>query len=151
MSYICNLRSYALDFLPTLIMLIKILELSRFFVDTRRNSQVEPPQDPQPSDVHEHGDDVIDEVQNWIEQEMLDDDDEVNFEDEDDDEFNPAEIVCDPAHRQQIADYHPNIQDQVRRAYILKGPTRPTVKFDRKKIGSKNRAFSKNGIRIMIG
>ncbi|XP_073360697.1 uncharacterized protein [Aegilops tauschii subsp. strangulata] len=40
------------------------------------------------------------------------DDDEVNFEDEDDDEFNPAEIVCDPAHRQQIADYHPNIQDQ---------------------------------------
>ena len=88
-------------------MLVKILELSRFFVDTRRNSQVEPPQDPQPSDVHEHGEDVIDEVQNWIEQEMLDDDDddddddEVNFEDEDDDEFNPAEIVCDPAHRQQ--------------------------------------------------
>ena len=83
-------------------MLIKILELSRFFVDTRRNSQVEPPQDPQPSDVHEHDDDVIDEVQNWIEQEMLDDDDEVNFEDEDDDEFNPAEIACDPTHRQQI-------------------------------------------------
>ena len=44
----------------------------------------------------------------------------------------------------KIADSHPNIQDQVRRAYILKGPTRPTVKFDRKKIGSKNRAFSKN-------
>lgn len=59
----------------------------------------EPPQDPQPSDVHEHDDDMIDEVQNWIEQEMLDD--EVNFEDEDDDEFNPAEIVCDPAHGQQ--------------------------------------------------
>ncbi|XP_037471441.1 zinc finger MYM-type protein 1-like, partial [Triticum dicoccoides] len=73
-----------------------------------------------------------------------DDDDEVNFEDDDDDEFNLAEIVCDPAHRQLIADYHPNIQDQVRRAHILKGPTRPTVKFDRKKIGSKNRAFSKN-------
>ena len=142
--------------LYTLIMLIKILELSRFFVDTRRNSQVEPPQDPQPSDVHEHDDDVIDEVQNWIEQEMLDDDDdgdddEVNFEDEDDDEFNPAEIVCDPAHRQQIADYHPNIQDQVRRAYILKGPTRPTSNLIAKKLVARTVHFLKIGIRIMIG
>ena len=44
-------------------------------------------------------------------------------------EFNPDEIVCDPALRRQIASYAPDFQDQVRRAYILKGPTQPIVKF----------------------
>lgn len=128
-----------------------VIELSRLFVDTRRNLQVEPPQDPQPSDEHELNiiidesdeDNNIDEVEGWIEQAMLDNGDEDHFEVEDDDEFNPAEIVCDPAHRQQIDDYHPNMQDQVRRAYLLKGPTQLTNKFGNKK-GSKNWAFSKD-------
>ncbi|KAH1155006.1 hypothetical protein GLYMA_18G180700v4 [Glycine max] len=35
-------------------------------------------------------------------------------------EFNPNEIVRDPGHRKQINEYAPDIQDQVRRAYILK-------------------------------
>jgi len=41
-------------------------------------------------------------------------------------EFDPNEILCDPALRKQIYEYAPEIQDQVRRAYILKGPTQPT-------------------------
>jgi hypothetical protein len=44
-------------------------------------------------------------------------------------EFNPNDIVCDPALRRQISSYAPDIQDQMRRAYILKGPTQPIVKF----------------------
>ncbi|KAE8797284.1 hypothetical protein D1007_27531 [Hordeum vulgare] len=77
------------------------LELSIFFVATRRNSQ-----GPQPSDIHERDDEEVDEVQDWIEQAMLDDDDDKDcFEDEDDDEFDPTEILCDPAQRQQIVDY----------------------------------------------
>jgi hypothetical protein len=43
--------------------------------------------------------------------------------------FNPDDIVCDPALRKQISDYHPSVQDQVRRAYLLKGPTQPIVNF----------------------
>ena len=45
--------------------------------------------------------------------------------------FYPDEIVCDPALRRQIASYAPDFQDQVRRAYILKGPTQPIVNFPR--------------------
>ena len=41
-------------------------------------------------------------------------------------EFDPNEIVCDLALRKQIYEYAPEIQDQVRRAYILKGPSQPT-------------------------
>jgi hypothetical protein len=40
-------------------------------------------------------------------------------------EFDPNEILCDLALRKQIYEYAPQIQDQVRRAYILKGPTQP--------------------------
>ncbi|KAK2392354.1 zinc finger MYM-type protein [Trifolium repens] len=38
-------------------------------------------------------------------------------------EFNSNEIVRDPGLRKQINEYAPDIQDQVRRTYILKGPT----------------------------
>jgi hypothetical protein len=41
-------------------------------------------------------------------------------------EFDPNEIRSDPALRKQIYEYAPDIQDQVRRAYILKGPSQPT-------------------------
>ena len=44
-------------------------------------------------------------------------------------EFNPDEIQSDPALRKQIAEYAPQIQDQVRRAYILKGRTKPVLEF----------------------
>ena len=54
--------------------------------------------------------------------------------------FNPDDIVCDPALRRQINDFHPDVQDQVRRAYLLKGPTQPIVNFP--KNGS--RVFSKD-------
>ena len=40
-------------------------------------------------------------------------------------EFNPNEIVRDPGRKKQINEYAPNFQDQVRRAYILKGPMQP--------------------------
>jgi hypothetical protein len=55
--------------------------------------------------------------------------------------FNPDEIVCDPALRKQINEYHPDVQDQVKRAYLLKGPTKPLVNFP--KTGSGSRGFSK--------
>ena len=55
--------------------------------------------------------------------------------------FNPDEIVCDPALRKQISEYHPDVQDQVKRAYLLKGPTRPILNFP--KTGSGSRGFSK--------
>src|SRR4051812_24930737 len=54
--------------------------------------------------------------------------------------FNPDDIVCDPALRQQINEYHPDVQDQVRRAYLLKGPTQPIVNFPKKD----SRCFSKD-------
>ena len=47
-------------------------------------------------------------------------------------EFNPDEIVCDPTLRKQINEYHPDVQDQVKRAYLLKGPTQPIVNFPKK-------------------
>jgi hypothetical protein len=63
---------------------------------------------------------------------------------------NPDEIMCGPALRQQIEDYHPDVQAQVRRAYLLKGPTQPIVKFPSKnmELGAIN--FLKIGIRSMI-
>ena len=59
-------------------------------------------------------------------------------------EFDPNEILCDPALRKQIYEYAPEIQEQVRRAYILKGPTQPTnMNFPRKQYGhGDSRAFS---------
>ncbi|XP_058749093.1 uncharacterized protein LOC131622065 [Vicia villosa] len=41
--------------------------------------------------------------------------------------FNPNEIVCDLGCRKQINEYAPDIQDQVRRAYILNGPMQPDL------------------------
>jgi hypothetical protein len=53
--------------------------------------------------------------------------------------FNPDDIVCDLALGKQINDYHPNVQGQVRRAYLLKGPTQPIMNF----VKSGSRGFSK--------
>jgi hypothetical protein len=57
-------------------------------------------------------------------------------------EFNPNEIVRDPGRRKQIHTYALAIQDQVRRAYILKGPMQPNLSsFRRTLFGSQRRAF----------
>ena len=40
--------------------------------------------------------------------------------------LDPSEIVADPACRKKIEDYPKEIIDQVRRAYMLKGPTQPS-------------------------
>ncbi|XP_058757913.1 uncharacterized protein LOC131634938 [Vicia villosa] len=59
-------------------------------------------------------------------------------------EFNPNEIVRDPGRRKQINEYALDIQDQVRMAYILKGPMQPDMpSFTRTPFGSINRASSK--------
>jgi hypothetical protein len=62
-------------------------------------------------------------------------------------EFNSNEIVRDPCRRKQIHEYAPDIQDQMRRAYILKGPTQPILeRFPRTEFesGSRARAFCKS-------
>jgi hypothetical protein len=63
--------------------------------------------------------DDVDEVDEWIEQEMVNEEYEEHFEEEDDDFFNPDEIMSDPALRLQIEDYHPDVQAEVRRAYLF--------------------------------
>lgn len=93
--------------------IVKISEMRRFLVDSGSLPQPQP-QDPQPSDKDE--------------QNMANDEEEGDV-------FNPDEIVCDPALRKQIDDYHPDVQDQVRRAYILKGPTQSIVNFSHKQFG----------------
>jgi hypothetical protein len=50
--------------------------------------------------------------------------------------------MCDPALRQQIENYHPDVQAQVRRAYLSNGPTQQVVKFPTKKYGSRSSKFS---------
>jgi hypothetical protein len=60
-------------------------------------------------------------------------------------EFNLNEIVRDPGLRKQIDTYAPDIQDQVRRTYILKGPMQPNLpNFPRTQFGSVTRAFCKS-------
>jgi hypothetical protein len=60
--------------------------------------------------------------------------------------FNLDDIVSDPALRKQIYEFRPEIRDQVRRAYIQKGPTQPILKIPLKQFGNnaKKRAFSKS-------
>ncbi|XP_058784397.1 uncharacterized protein LOC131659186 [Vicia villosa] len=59
-------------------------------------------------------------------------------------EFNPNEIVRDPGCRKQIHMYASDIQNQVRRPYILKGPTQPDLAiFPRTQFGKYSRAFCK--------
>jgi len=55
------------------------------------------------------------------------------------------EIVRDPGLRKQIHLYAPDIQDDVRRAYVLKGPMQPKLtSFPCTSFGSDTRAFSKS-------
>src|SRR3954463_10357354 len=60
-------------------------------------------------------------------------------------EFNLNEIVCDLSCRKQISEYTPDIQDQVRRTYVLKGPMQPNwLRFPPTLFGSVKRAFTKS-------
>src|SRR5579883_2611559 len=56
--------------------------------------------------------------------------------------FTPDDIVADPALRRPIEKYDKNVQDQVRRAYILKGPCQPKdLDFPRRQYGQRSRRF----------
>ena len=57
-------------------------------------------------------------------------------------EFNPDHIVVDPGLRIPIDEFDPNIRDQVRRAYLSKGPTQPIGHtFPHKKYGKGFKVF----------
>ena len=58
-------------------------------------------------------------------------------------EFDPhAHLVADPALRMPIERFHPNVQSDVRRAYLLRGPTQPIgLNFPRKRVGNDWRQF----------
>lgn len=55
-------------------------------------------------------------------------------------EFSEDHIVSDPALRIPIDDFDPEIRDEVRRAYVLKGPTQPTG-FSFPTHGNNSRSF----------
>ncbi|XP_020242699.1 zinc finger MYM-type protein 1-like [Asparagus officinalis] len=53
-----------------------------------------------------------------------------------------AYLESDPAKRDQILDYHPNDQEEVRRAYLVKGPCRPNLKeYPTTNLGGRDRSF----------
>ena len=57
-------------------------------------------------------------------------------------DFDPKELETDPGLRIPILEYHPNIRDQVRRAYIDKGPCQPRLhKFPKTQFGKQLRKF----------
>ncbi|XP_058771941.1 uncharacterized protein LOC131645595 [Vicia villosa] len=60
-------------------------------------------------------------------------------------EFNPNDMcVIQDVGNKFMSIYAPDIQDQVRRAYILKGPTQPDLeRFPRTQFGKSSRAFCK--------
>ena len=56
----------------------------------------------------------------------------------------------DPGTRKQILEYHINQRDEIRRAYIIKGPHQPPLKTF-KKSGKHNRSFKLLGLKIIHG
>ena len=59
-------------------------------------------------------------------------------------EFDPMNLEADPGKRIPISDYHANIRDDVRRAYIAKGPCQPNlINFPCTKFGEKQRRFNR--------
>nr|XP_017221282.1 PREDICTED: uncharacterized protein LOC108198012 [Daucus carota subsp. sativus] len=60
-------------------------------------------------------------------------------------EFNSEELISDPGLRIPIAEYNVNIRDQVRRAYIAKGPFQITdYNFPKKQLNKEMRSFQAN-------
>lgn len=59
-------------------------------------------------------------------------------------EFDSVDIIADPGQRISIEEYEANIRDEVRRAYVLKGPCQPKGhNFPKKKFGNQNRSFQR--------
>ncbi|KAJ1299119.1 hypothetical protein BS78_01G507100 [Paspalum vaginatum] len=58
--------------------------------------------------------------------------------------LNLDEIVSDAVLKKQIHEFPTEIRDEVRRAYILKGPTQPIVNFPLRPFGNSKRAFSQS-------
>ncbi|XP_074326929.1 uncharacterized protein LOC141664872 [Apium graveolens] len=57
--------------------------------------------------------------------------------------FEPSTLIVDPGLRIPISEYHPRIRDQVRRAYLQKGPCQPNnYIFKMRKIGNSLRRFN---------
>lgn len=57
--------------------------------------------------------------------------------------INLGELLADPSLWTKIYEYNCNIQDQVRRAYLLKGPCQPqNHKFPLRKFETKSRWFN---------
>ncbi|KAJ9537272.1 hypothetical protein OSB04_030005 [Centaurea solstitialis] len=60
-----------------------------------------------------------------------------------DSEINLADLPSDPGMRIRILDYNPNIRDEVRRSYLLKGPCQPrNHQFPYTLFGRKQRRFN---------
>ena len=58
-------------------------------------------------------------------------------------DINLTKLPIDPGLRTPILDYHPNIGDQVRRAYLLKGPCQPRHRnFSYSGFGNQLRKFN---------
>ncbi|KAL6588019.1 hypothetical protein OROMI_000997 [Orobanche minor] len=54
-------------------------------------------------------------------------------------------LIADPGRRKPISDYHPDIQNEVRKAYLKKGPNQPrNFTFPWTKYGDKRRRFNVN-------
>jgi hypothetical protein len=57
-------------------------------------------------------------------------------------EFSQSDVIGDPGNRIPIEEYPPEIRDQVRRAYALRGPTQPhNLTFARKWQSDQWRSF----------
>ncbi|XP_021799956.1 zinc finger MYM-type protein 1-like, partial [Prunus avium] len=58
-------------------------------------------------------------------------------------EINMSDLHSDPGLRTRILDYNPNIRDEIRRAYLQKGPCQPrNHDFPQKKFGKESRRFN---------
>ena len=56
--------------------------------------------------------------------------------------FNVDELQADPGLRKKISEYHPNFRDEIRRAYLQKGPCQLREHdFSQKKFGQVHRIF----------
>ena len=53
------------------------------------------------------------------------------------------DLPWDPSERKRIIEYHPDQRDEIRRAYLIKGPCQPLGhEFPKTKIGNKDRRFN---------
>ncbi|KAK1365231.1 Zinc finger MYM-type protein 1-like protein [Heracleum sosnowskyi] len=63
-------------------------------------------------------------------------------------EFNPENLISDPGRREQIEECNVNIRDQVRRAYLTKGPCQPlNYEFPKTQYGIERKSFQKSWVK----